>query len=338
MIRLLALLAVSAAVSAQPSLDRLTVASDPETSAIPRFELTRGSQDLVLTVAASADDARVSGISITMAALDHFGGVARLEVPPVASAEAVIRYPLPRFLETGTYRLNVAVVDDQGYSRRWTADELVAEGLPDRFEVRVVGDLEAPSVASIDVLPIVDPARPQGTVRLTLNDPSGILAYRVVTVSPSGRRRVLAEAQSSVGVGPSHTFTASFDLSTGARLDGPAEQGWWSIAEVHTTDSNGTSQVLSGRDLVNLELQSRFAVGDAPPDPEPGPACGAPNPVASGAAVRLPASADVYDARGRRVARTAPDGTLATDGLGRGVYLTRPATPGERPCRFTVID
>lgn len=334
---LVLLLAVSAAATAQPQLHRLTVSSDIESDQVPQFQVTEAPADLVLKIAASVSGGEVEGISISMSADDHFGGHSRLVVPTITTPEATVRYPLPRFLETGTYRLNVAVVGTDGLSRRWTPDELAEAGLPYQFEVIVVGDLEAPAVTSIEIPPIEDAAQPRGVARFTFRDRSGVLAYRVVVAAPSGRRYVLADHQSNVGVGPTHTFTVPFDLFTGPQLDGPAEEGYWSIAEVHTTDSNGFSQILTGRDLFNLEVQNRFAVGDVPPEVAAGPGCGAPNPVALGATVRVPASADVYDVRGRRVARAAEDGALSTDGLSRGIYLTRSATPGEPPCRFTVI-
>ena len=267
---------------------------------------------------------------------DHFGGTARLTVPTIRSAQATVRFPLPRFLQTGVYKLNVAILDTQGRSRRWTSDELVADGLPSQFEVRVTNDVAAPTVSRLQIAPVADLTRPQGAVRLTVFDESGVIAYRVVAASPTGRRVVLADYQSSVGDGPGHTFEAAFDLSNGLRDGVPVEQGLWTITEVQVTDSNGRSQTLTGRDLFNLEITSRFAVGDVEPEEEPGPACGAPNPVAVGATVRVPALADVYDLRGRRVARSGADGSLSTDGMARGVYLTRSATVDAPPCRFTV--
>ncbi len=209
--------------------------------------------------------------------------------------------------------------------------------MPNRFEVVVTGDSEAPTVVNVVIAPIEDPAQPRGLAHFTFRDPSGVLAYRVVVAAPSGRRHVLADYQSNVGVGPAHTFSVPFDLFTGPLLDGPAEQGYWTIVDVRTTDSNGVTQVVTGRDLSNLGVQSRFAVGDVPPDVAQGPGCGDPNPVVLGATVRVPASADVYDVRGRRVARAAPDGSLATDGLSRGVYLARSEEPDAPPCRFTVV-
>lgn len=326
-------LLTAAAASAQPSLDAFTVTRGVLTDDAPVFDLTGGPDVLRLSVNASSPQAEVRSISVSMTVFDHFGGTAQRTVPVITGPSGTVDYPLPRFLETGVYRLNVAVQDASGQSRRWTTDELAAAGLPGQFEVQVTGDLDAPVVAAVEVDPVADPASPRGTARFTINDPSGVLAYRVVARSPSGVRRVLGERQSSVGVGPGHTFQTSFDLSDGSRA--PVEQGRWSIAEIRTVDSNGTSQTLTARDLVNLGLQSSFAVGEVPPEQAAGPACGAPNPVAAGGVVRLPASAEVYDVRGRRVARTDDQGGLPTEGLSAGLYLVR-AGEGVPPCRFTV--
>lgn len=335
---LLVVLALSASATAQPQLHQLSLSTNSDAVAVPQFDLTGAPAYLVLTVAASVGGGEVGSISITMAARDHFGGVSRLYVPTILASAATVRYPLPRFLETGTYLLNVAVVDTDGYWRRWTSDELAAAGLPDRFEVVAVGDGDPPIVTGVEIAPIADPAQPQGVARFTFRDPSGVLAYRVVIVAPSGRRHVLTEDQSNVGVGPEHTIEVPFDLSSGPQLDGPAEQGYWTIAEIHLTDSQGTSQTVTARDLSNLEIQSRFAVGDVPPDVALGPGCGAPNPVVAGETMRLPASVNVYDVRGRRVAQVGQDGTLSTEGLSQGIYLARSVSVFLEPCPFTVVS
>ena len=329
----LALLTAAAAV-AQPSLDSFSVSSERVESRALVFDLTDGPGVLRLSASASSAQAKVEGISVSMTVLDHFGGTAHRAVPTIAGGSGTVDYVLPRFLETGTYRLNVAVRDAAGQTQRWTPDELAAAGLPSQFTVRVADDLSGPIVVAVAVDPVADPAAPRGTARFTFNDPSGILAYRVIVRSPSGTRRVLAEHRSSVGVGPGHTFQTAFDLSGGTGA--PVEEGRWTIAEVRTVDSNGTAQTLTTRDLVNLGLQASVAVGDVPPDATGGPACGVPNPVPAGVTVRLPATADVYDVRGRRVARTSPEGALPTAGLGAGVYLVRSGVEGEPACRFTV--
>ena len=335
MLRTAALVLLAAATAAaQPSLEGFSVTKARVDAGPPVFDLTGGPDVLRLSVSATSEQGPVENVTVSMTALDHFGGTVQRAVPPIAGGSGTVDYVLPRFLETGVYRLNVAVRDAAGQTQRWTADELAAAGLPNQFTVRVTGDLNGPILADVDVDPVADPADPRGTARFTFNDPSGVLGYRVVVRSPSGARHVLAEARSSVGVGPGHTFQVSFDLSDGAGA--PVEPGRWTIAEVWAVDSNGTSQALTARDLVNLELQASVAVGDVPPDAGAGPACGVPNPVPAGVVVRLPPRADVYDVQGRRVARADGDGALRTDGLSAGVYLARSGAEDAPACRFTV--
>ena len=337
MLRLALVLLVASAATAQPVLHTFSISDGTVEGPGLVFDLADGTADLLFTVAARSPQADVSSISISMGTQPSFTDNVLLTAPPLAGAAGTVRVTLPRFLAVGTYRLNVAVLDSDGHSRRWTADELAAEGLPHQFEVRVTGDPDGPLVSNVQIAPLPDPSRPQGEAQFTFQDRSGITAYRVIVVSPSGRRHVLADYRSGIGVGPSHTFAVPFDLSTGPTRSGPAEAGRWSIAEIRATDSNGTSQVLTGRDLFNLNIQSTFAVGDVPPDEVAGPGCGSPNPVPQGGTLRLPARTAVHDARGRRVGRSAEDGAFRTEGLSAGVYIARSPVPDIPTCRFTVV-
>ncbi len=338
MFRALVLLVVAASASAQPSLDHFALSKGEVDGGPLVFDVTESSQPLHVSVAASSPGTAVNGIIVSMTVDDHFGETNYHTIPPVAASVATVEYHLPRFLETGTYELNVAVQDEHGRIRRWTVDELAVAGFPNRFEVRVTDDFYAPEVSEVEIENIGDAFHPQGLARITFYDPSGTLAYRVIAESPSGKRRTLGEYQAAVGVGPSHTFAVPFDLGRQDRQDEPAEEGLWRIAEIRVSDSNGTTHTLSGSDLFNLGLQSRFWVGPVPPEATPPPGCGWPNPVQAGRAVRVPASADVYDVQGRRVARADVYGVLDTVGLRPGLYLARPSGEEAETCRFTVAD
>ena len=333
MVRLLFLAGLLAAsASAQPSLNQLALSNGRfDGSAV--FDLTDAAGVLHLRVAASSPGSEVEAISFLLSVDDHFGGTTTRALPTITDATAAADVALPRFLQTGTYRLTVGVIDADGRVIRWTPDELAGIGLPNQIEVRVEGDVYAPELAALDVENVADPFAPQGTVRATFYDPSGTLAYRVVVASPQGRRYTLAELQSAVGEGPGHTFTSAFSLPR--RGDGPAEEGAWTVVEVRATDSNGTTSVLGTHDLTALGLRSRFWVGPVPPEGPPEVGCGWPNPVVAGRAVRVPASARVYDVQGRRVGQADPFGAFDTAGLGAGLYVARD-DDADAPCRFTV--
>ena len=336
MLRAAALLLVSAAVSAQPSLDQFSISKDGLEGGPLVFNVTEASQPLHVFIAASSQGSEVDGISISMTVHNHFGGTATHTIPSIPPPSATISYALPRFLETGTYEVNVAIRDARGQSRRWTVDELAQAGLPNRFEVRVTNDFYAPEVAGIEIENVEDAFAPEGLARITFSDPSGILAYRVLAESPSGRRQTIGEYQAPIGVGPSHTFDLPFTLVRDVEEDEPAEEGLWRIAEIWVSDSNGTAHTLYGNDLFNLGFQTAFWVGPVPPEPAPEPGCGWPNPVRAGRAVSVPASAYVYDVRGRRVGRADVYGTLDTGDLSPGLYLARATGEEAETCRFTV--
>lgn len=330
------LLLVATATAAQPSLDAFSISSGELEAGLIVFDLTGSSKPLLLSVAASSPGTEVDVISVSMTLLNHFGGTTHLTVPNISDSPATVSFPLPRFLETGTYKLNVAVRDVEGSTLRWTHDELANSGFPNRFEVRVTGDLYPPVLENVEIANIEDAFAPQGLGAFTFNDPSGILAYRVIVESPSGKSQTIAEFRAGVGFGPTHTFSSPFDLSRGAQREDPAEEGLWTITEVRATDSNGTTGSLYTRDFTSLGLQSRFWVGPVPPEPTPEAGCGWPNPVRAGGTVSLSASAHVYDVRGRRVARADVYGALDTTGMAAGVYLARASVEGDTPCRFTV--
>ncbi len=336
-LRVAALLLAATAASAQPSLDAFSLsAGDLDGSGLV-FDLTDGPETLRLSVATSSPGTSVEGITVSMTVDTHFGSTATRVAPTIRQPSATVDYVLPRFLETGTYELNVGVHDAEGRIRRWTVDELANAGLPNRFEVRVTGDLAGPEISRVLIEPVADAFAPQGVAHVTLYDPSGILAYRVTAESPSGRRVTLGEMQAPVGQGPGHTFSVPFDLSSVTPLGEPAEEGRWTIVEIRASDSNGTTQAYSSHDLVSLRLQSGFWVGPVPPEAEATPGCGWPNPVRAGGAVRVPASAVVYDARGRRVGRADVYGVFDTTGLGAGLYVARVADEEDDSCRLTIV-
>ena len=194
---------------------------------------------------------------------------------------------LPRFVDPGTWAIEVSSLDVAGNGSDTSATTLTAHGLTGTVAVTGQADTSAPALdtmtlgrTTVDLSSLLSPT--SLTVDLTAHDTgSGVAAVDVGVTAPDGSTRTVSGAPTAT----STPATASYEAAIPLPLTAPA--GAWSIGPVVLHDLSGNVTTLTHAQLVAAHLTASFTVIGAvvivtPPPPPLATAPSAPSvPTAS---------------------------------------------------------
>ncbi len=181
---------------------------------------------------------------------------------------------LPRFVDPGTWTIEISAVDVSGNGSDTSSTALAAKGLTGSVPVTGQADTTAPTLdsltlsrATVDLTSLSAPT--SLGVDLTAHDTgSGIAAVDVGVTAPDGTTRTVSGTPTSTSTPATASYAAAIPLP----LNAPG--GVWSIGPVVVHDLAGNVTTLTHAQLVAAHLTANFTVVGAvtivtpPPPPQ----------------------------------------------------------------------
>ncbi|MFM6227093.1 MAG: bluetail domain-containing putative surface protein, partial [Dolichospermum sp.] len=170
---------------------------------------------------------------------------------------------LPRFSETGTWRLrDIYLYDKSDKSRSLTGIDLIGSGFDLDFEVTGISDTISPDIVSLTINPKqIDASKNSADVEITVqvtDNLSGLQYLGITFVSPSGKQTL------------GNTIWADYDRVSGDGVNGvykktltlPAlsETGTWKIGYISLYDNSNNGKFLTVDQLTDPRIEQGFVV------------------------------------------------------------------------------